>query len=117
MIAGSGCSCACQHGPRRVKRIQGDRPTVPTRLRVALGRMRGSGRSHLPAWPRPFTFTGAFSLKLPRRHTSLKSLPVKLSITKHRIAIVTVKGRSLSPPAQFFIDRVRTITKPLALVR
>jgi DNA-binding transcriptional LysR family regulator len=55
-----------------------------------------------------------FSLRLPRRHASLRALPVELPGVRMPIAIITSKGRSLSPLAQLFIARVRALTKPLA---
>jgi DNA-binding transcriptional LysR family regulator len=54
-----------------------------------------------------------FSLRLPRKHPSLRALPVELPNTRIPIAIVTLKNRTLSPIAQLFIERVRAITKPL----
>jgi DNA-binding transcriptional LysR family regulator len=71
-------------------------------------------RSELLASGRFLTVVPAFSLKLPHRHTSLRALPVELTIAPDRAAIVTVTGRSVSPLAQLFIDRVRAITTPLA---
>jgi DNA-binding transcriptional LysR family regulator len=55
----------------------------------------------------------SFSLSLPRKHASLKALPVKLPRMHHPVAIITLKHRSLSARAQLFVDRVRTMTKPL----
>jgi DNA-binding transcriptional LysR family regulator len=55
-----------------------------------------------------------FSLQLPRKHPTLRALPVTLPNMRHPIAIVTLKNRELSPLAQLFCERVRAITKPLA---
>jgi hypothetical protein len=51
---------------------------------------------------------------MPQLHSFLKALPVELAFPRDRIAIVSVKGRSLSPLAKLFIERVRAITRPLA---
>jgi DNA-binding transcriptional LysR family regulator len=48
-----------------------------------------------------------FSLVLPRRHPSLKALPVQFKIKPHDVAILTVKGRFLGPLAQAFIQEIR----------
>jgi DNA-binding transcriptional LysR family regulator len=61
-----------------------------------------------------FCLLPGFSLRLPRRHTTLKALPVSLSNMRHPVCIVYLKSRSLSPPAQLFIDHVRDLTKLLA---
>jgi hypothetical protein len=60
------------------------------------------------------TVVPGFSLRLPRKHPSLRALPVELPKMQHPIAIITLKDRSLSQLAQLFIERVRKITKPLA---
>jgi DNA-binding transcriptional LysR family regulator len=70
-------------------------------------------RDGLLATQRFLTVTAGLSLLLPRKRTDLKAL-LKLSETKHPVAIVTLKKRSLSPAAQMFIEQVRELTKPLA---
>jgi DNA-binding transcriptional LysR family regulator len=55
----------------------------------------------------------SFSLRLPGAHPSLKALPVELPGTRRPTGIITVKNRTLSPLAQLFLDRVRSIVKPL----
>jgi LysR family pca operon transcriptional activator len=54
-----------------------------------------------------------FSLRLPGAHPSLKALPVELPGTRLPTGIITVKNRTLSPLAQLFLDRLRSIVKPL----
>src|SRR4029079_13834075 len=54
------------------------------------------------------------TLKLPRKHPSLRALPVEFPNIRHQIAILTLKGRSLSALAQVFIERVRALVKPLS---
>jgi DNA-binding transcriptional LysR family regulator len=44
---------------------------------------------------------------------SVKVLPVKLQIEPRPVAIVSLKGRTLSPVAKLFIDCVRTIVSPM----
>jgi DNA-binding transcriptional LysR family regulator len=50
---------------------------------------------------------------LPRRHPSLRVLPVEFPHTRLDVGIVTLKNRSLSRATELFIDRVRGLTKPL----
>src|SRR4029079_13211536 len=54
------------------------------------------------------------TLKLPRKHPSLRALPVEFPNIRHQIAVLTLKGRSLSPLAQVFIERVRALVQPLS---
>jgi DNA-binding transcriptional LysR family regulator len=70
-------------------------------------------RNELFSTGRFLTTVPAFSLRLPRKHPSLKALPVELPNTRRPIASFTLKNRSLSPIAQLFLDRVREIIKPL----
>jgi DNA-binding transcriptional LysR family regulator len=65
--------------------------------------------------------TGRYLSVVPRSllqfgglRTSLKVLPVKLPIEPRPVAIVTLKGRTLSPVASLFIECAREIAKPLA---
>ena len=51
---------------------------------------------------------------LPRKHPSLKVLPVEFPHTRLTVAIITVKNRSLSRATELFLDGVRTLTRPLA---
>jgi DNA-binding transcriptional LysR family regulator len=46
--------------------------------------------------------------------SSLKVLPVKLSMTGGTTRIMTLKKRALSPAAQLFIEHIREAAKPLA---
>ena len=61
--------------------------------------------------------TGRYLAALPsyslRLSDSLKALPVELPGTVRPVGIITVKNRTLSPLAQLFLDRVRSIVKPL----
>lgn len=71
-------------------------------------------RNELVTTQRFLTVTTRFSLLLPRRRPELKALPVKLSVARQPLGIVTLKNRSLSPAAQLFIERVRELTRPLS---
>jgi DNA-binding transcriptional LysR family regulator len=44
---------------------------------------------------------------------AIKALPVSLPDQHRNVAIVTLKGRSLSPAAQLFIECAREVAKPL----
>jgi len=71
-------------------------------------------RSEMLASGRFLTIVPGFSLKLPHKHPSLRALPVELPNTRHPVAIIMLKNRSLGPLAQLFIKHVRAIVKPLA---
>jgi DNA-binding transcriptional LysR family regulator len=43
----------------------------------------------------------------------VKALPVDLPSQHRNVAIVTLKGRSLNPVAQLFIECAREVAKPL----
>jgi DNA-binding transcriptional LysR family regulator len=59
-------------------------------------------------------FRGAFVLSLPRKRRTLKALPVSLPHTRCPVQIITPRNRSLSPLAQYFIDQIRQMSRPLA---
>lgn len=73
-----------------------------------------SMRNELLETGRFLTAVPGFSLRLPRKHPSLRALPVELPNTRHPVAIITLRERELSPLAQLFIEHVRAFTKPLA---
>jgi DNA-binding transcriptional LysR family regulator len=50
----------------------------------------------------------------PTKHPRLRALAVDLSTTRRPLAIVTVKGRTLSPVVQRFIEYARITVRPLA---
>jgi len=70
-------------------------------------------RSELLETGRFLTVVPSFSVRLPRPHPSLKVLPVEFPNVRHQVAIITLKGLSLSPLAQLFLDRVRALVRPL----
>jgi DNA-binding transcriptional LysR family regulator len=54
---------------------------------------------------------------LPRKNPLLRVLPIEFPNTRLKVAIITLKNRSLSRATELFIDSVRAITKPLAKKR
>jgi DNA-binding transcriptional LysR family regulator len=65
--------------------------------------------------------TGRFLAVLPQsvlrfsiQRPTIKILPVKLAAQPRPVGIVTLRSRTLSPPAQLFIDCVREVARPLA---
>lgn len=82
------------------------RITVATTSSNLRGEMLGTGR-YLTMVPR-------YWVLLPRRHPSLRVLPVEFPNTRLTVAIITLKNRSLSRATELFIDSVRALTKPLA---
>ncbi len=88
---------------------------APPRLTVATTSF--NLRSELLETGRFLTVVPHFSVRLPRPHPSLKVLPVEFPNVGHQVAIITLKGLSLSPLAQLFLDRVRAFVKPLKKVR
>jgi len=62
-----------------------------------------------------FAMLPASVLRFGALPVSVKVLPVKLPTLKtHPVAIITLKGRMISPAAQLFIDCVREVAAPLA---
>jgi DNA-binding transcriptional LysR family regulator len=53
-------------------------------------------------------------LRFSAERFALKALPIRLPQTPAAIAIVTLKGRTLSPVAQVFIECAREVAKPVA---
>jgi DNA-binding transcriptional LysR family regulator len=82
------------------------RITVATTSSNLRGEMLATGR-YLSIVPR-------YWVMLPRRHPSLRILPVEFPNTRLDVAIITLKNRSLSRATELFIDGVRALTKPLA---
>jgi DNA-binding transcriptional LysR family regulator len=55
-------------------------------------------------------------LRFSPNNPVVKRLHVDLPTTRRPVGIVTLKGRSLSPVAQLFIERAREVAKPLAVL-
>jgi DNA-binding transcriptional LysR family regulator len=53
-------------------------------------------------------------LQSAARRLSIKALPIRLSNRHRPVGIVTLKGRSLSPVAELFLECAREVAKPLA---
>ena len=70
-------------------------------------------RSMLPAAGRFLTMLPESQLHFPVRHPSLKALPVDLPTTRWPTLIMTLKGRTLSPVAQLFVECAREVAEPL----
>jgi DNA-binding transcriptional LysR family regulator len=83
--------------------------TVATASSNLRGEMLATGR-YLSMVPR-------YWVLLPRRNPALKILPVDFPNTRLSVAIITLKNRSLSHATELFIDRVRTLAKPLAALQ
>lgn len=85
---------------------------APPRITVAT--TSSNLRGEMLATGRYLTMVPRYWVLLPRRHPSLRVLPVEFPNTRLKVAIITVKNRSLSRATELFIDGVRALTKPLA---
>jgi DNA-binding transcriptional LysR family regulator len=81
------------------------RITIATTSSDLRGEMLATGR-YLSMVPR-------YWVLLPRRNPSLRVLPVEFPHSRLKVAIITLKNRSLSRATERFIEGVRAITKPL----
>jgi DNA-binding transcriptional LysR family regulator len=61
---------------------------------------------YIAMWPASVVRFGA-------RDPSVKVLPVKLPVVPRPVGIITLKGRTISPLAQLFIECAREVAKPL----
>lgn len=59
------------------------------------------------------TFTHGLALAEASRPATIRPLPVVMPNTRRPIAFVTLKKRVLSPLAEYFIERMRVVAKPL----
>jgi DNA-binding transcriptional LysR family regulator len=71
-------------------------------------------RIKLAAAGRFLAVVPASVLKFHDKNVSIRILPVELPMTRRQHGIITLKGRTLSPLAQRFIDIAREVAKPLA---
>jgi DNA-binding transcriptional LysR family regulator len=71
-------------------------------------------QNQMLATHRFLTVQPSFVLRDPGRNPPLKALPVALPNVPMPIGLITLKDRTLTPLAQFFIDNVRGLAKPLA---
>lgn len=82
------------------------RPTVVTHSEYLKNDFLAKGRF--------LTVLPGFMLKVPGWHPRLKALPIALPNTRAPVALITLKGRMLTPLAQLFIENVRAVAKPMA---
>jgi DNA-binding transcriptional LysR family regulator len=82
------------------------RLTVPTLSAYTQNELLATGRF--------LTVQPSFVLNVPGRLPPLKALPVALPNKAMPVGLITLKGRTLSPVAQMFIDHIRAIARPLA---
>lgn len=71
-------------------------------------------RSRLAATGCFLTVMPEFALTLPGKDPSVKALPVELPGARKTIRILSLNNQSLSPLAELFIDRMRSLAKPPA---
>ena len=90
----------------RVNGLEPPRVTVTSESFIVQRELLATGRF--------LTVLPGFMVKLPHRGLSLKALPVSLTNSRMPIGIITLKDRSLTPPVQLFIDRLREYARPLA---
>jgi DNA-binding transcriptional LysR family regulator len=81
--------------------------------RIAVATTSNDLRAELLATGRYLTMVPRYWTLLPQRHSSLKVLPVEVPNTRLKVAIITLKNRSLSRATELFVDSVRAATKPL----
>ena len=70
-------------------------------------------REEMLATGRYLSMVPRYWMLLPRKHPSLKVLPVEFPHTRLKVAIIMVKNRSLSRATELFIDGVRALTRAL----
>lgn len=90
----------------RVNGLEPPRVTVQAESFIVQRAMLVTGRF--------LTVQPSFMVKLPQWGLRLKALPISLTNSSMPIGIITLKGRSLTPPAELFIDRLRAYARPLA---
>lgn len=71
-------------------------------------------RNHLLATGRFLTVLSASMLRFNAKAWSLKALPIDLRVPNRCVAIITLKGRTLSPVVKLFIDHARAVAKSLS---
>jgi DNA-binding transcriptional LysR family regulator len=89
----------------RASGVEPPRATVFTHSLSLRNKLLATGR-FLSSLPR-------FSLALPRGPAPIKALRVELPGTRRPMGVITLKGRTLSPLAQLFLDGLRGVVKPL----
>jgi DNA-binding transcriptional LysR family regulator len=82
--------------------------------RITVASTSSNLRGEMLATGRYLTMVPRYWVLLPRKHPSLRVLPVEFPNSRLKVAIVTLKNRSLSRATELFLDSVRALTKPLA---
>jgi DNA-binding transcriptional LysR family regulator len=90
----------------RVNGLEPPRVTVASESFIAQRELLATGRF--------LTVQPGFMVKLPQRGLRLKALPISLTNSRMPVGIITLKDRSLTPPVQLFIDRLRAYARPLS---
>ena len=81
--------------------------------RAAVVTLPGEVRTKLLATGRFLTIFPASALIFSAERPTLKVLPVELPLGRLPVGMMTLKGRTLSPVAQLFVDTAREVAKPL----
>jgi DNA-binding transcriptional LysR family regulator len=71
-------------------------------------------RTYLLATGRFLAIMPDSTLRFCAKPWSIKALPIDLSVPPQKVAIFTLKNRTLSPAVKLFIQCAREVTKPLA---
>jgi DNA-binding transcriptional LysR family regulator len=71
-------------------------------------------RNHLLATGRFLTVISASMLRFNAKAWSIKALPIDLRVPHRCVAIITLKGRTLSPVVELFIGQARAVAKSLS---
>src|SRR5262249_47604783 len=85
-------------------------PTPPSTVATSSSNLRGD----MLAPGRFLSMVPRYWYLLPNRNPSLRILPVEFPNTRLDVAIITLKNRSLGRATEMFLERVRTLTRPLA---
>jgi DNA-binding transcriptional LysR family regulator len=90
-------------------RAAGLEPPRPTVVTESL-----SMRNRLLTTAGFLTIIHGFALAVLGRHPTIKPLPVALPTSRRPIALMTLKKRTPSPLAEYFMENMRAIARPLA---
>jgi DNA-binding transcriptional LysR family regulator len=82
-------------------------------LQVTVATTSSNLRGEMLATGRYLSMVPRYWVLLPRRHPTLRVLPVEFPNTRLKVAIITLKNRSLSRATELFLDSVRALTRPL----
>jgi len=74
-------------------------------------------RTYLLATGRFLAIMQDSTLRFSAKRWSIKVLPIDLGIPPQRVAIFTLKNRTLSPAVKLFIECARQVVRPLAKIK